>query len=86
MDRRSTVSAEIKASKDRISNMITKVGVLDEKEISRAHSFLNILSVFETEVACQMKAWSRILEVIQVTLPPSYIRSSAQTQPLASGE
>lgn len=41
---------------------------LGEEDIQRAHSFLNVLSVFETEIACQSKTWNRILEVIDVSL------------------
>ncbi|PIL30839.1 hypothetical protein GSI_07007 [Ganoderma sinense ZZ0214-1] len=40
------------------------VDALGEEDIQRAHSFLNILSVFEAEIACQNKSWRRVLEVI----------------------
>lgn len=40
---------------------------LGEEDIQRAHSLLNILFVFEAEIACQNKSWGRILEVIDVS-------------------
>ena len=51
--------------------MLSKAGALGEEDVQRAHSFLNVLSVFETEIACQLKTWCRILEVIEVKPHPS---------------
>ncbi|RPD58497.1 hypothetical protein L227DRAFT_189115 [Lentinus tigrinus ALCF2SS1-6] len=66
-DRRKAVAQEIVACKDRIQKVLAKAGALGEEDILRAHSFLNVLSVFETEIACQLKTWGRILEVIEET-------------------
>ncbi|KAI0735751.1 meiosis protein SPO22/ZIP4 like-domain-containing protein [Earliella scabrosa] len=66
-DRQKAVAEEIIACKDRIQKVLSKAGALGEEDVQRAHSFLNVLSVFETEIACQLKTWSRILEVIEET-------------------
>ncbi|KAI0762520.1 meiosis protein SPO22/ZIP4 like-domain-containing protein [Fomes fomentarius] len=66
-DRQKTTAQEIIACKDRIQKVLAQTDVLGEEDVQRAHSFLNVLSVFETEIACQLKTWSRILEVIQET-------------------
>ncbi|KAI0719068.1 meiosis protein SPO22/ZIP4 like-domain-containing protein [Cerioporus squamosus] len=66
-DRQKAIAQEIVACKDRIQKVSSTTGALSEEDVRRAHSFLNILSVFETEIACQLKTWSRILEVIEET-------------------
>lgn len=71
-DRRSAVAKEITSCKDRIQRIMQKTGVFGEEDVRRARSFLNVLSVFETEIACQSKTWSRVLDVIQVMIPPRY--------------
>ena len=70
-DRREAVAQEIVASKDRIQKVLAKAGALGEEDVPRAHSFLNVLSVFATEIACQLKTWGRILEVIEVKHSPA---------------
>ena len=54
-------------SKDRIQKALGTVDALTEEEIQRAHSFLNVLSVFEAEIACHTKSWSRISEIVEVS-------------------
>ncbi|TBU26328.1 meiosis protein SPO22/ZIP4 like-domain-containing protein [Dichomitus squalens] len=66
-ERRKGIGQIITMSKDRIQKVLRIVDALREEEIQRAHSFLNVLSVFETEIACHTKSWSRISEVIEET-------------------
>ncbi|RDX43939.1 hypothetical protein OH76DRAFT_1128530 [Lentinus brumalis] len=66
-DHRKAVAQEVVACKNRIQKVFSTTGALGEEDVRRAHSFLNILSVFETEIACQLKTWSRVLEVIEET-------------------
>ena len=63
------VAQELVACRERIQKASTRTGVLGEEGLQRAFSFLNVLSVFETEIACQLRSWNRIPEVIQVPLP-----------------
>ena len=64
--REETVAQEIIACKLRIQNVLLETDALGEEDVQRAYSFLNVLAVFETEIACQLKHWERILEVIEV--------------------
>ncbi|TBU48727.1 meiosis protein SPO22/ZIP4 like-domain-containing protein [Dichomitus squalens] len=66
-ERRKGIGQIITTSKDRIQKVLRIVDALREEEIQRAHSFLNVLSVFEAEIACHTKSWSRISEVIEET-------------------
>ncbi|KAI1789167.1 meiosis protein SPO22/ZIP4 like-domain-containing protein [Ganoderma leucocontextum] len=63
-ERRQNIAKDIIESKDRIQKVMGTMDALGEEDLQRAHSFLNVLSVFETEIACQNKSWGRILEVI----------------------
>ena len=51
---------EIIACKNRIQKVLGKADALGEEDVERAHSFLNVLTVFETEIACQLKTWSEL--------------------------
>ncbi len=81
-DHRKVVAQEVVACKNRIQKVFSTTGALGEEDVRRAHSFLNILSVFETEIACQLKTWSRVLEVIEVkyaAAPASHLTLTSRT-------
>ncbi|KAI0757464.1 meiosis protein SPO22/ZIP4 like-domain-containing protein [Daedaleopsis nitida] len=64
-DRRQKIAKEIIACKNQIQKVLAMAGALAEEEVQRAHSFLNVLSVFETEIACHLRNWGHIPEVIE---------------------
>ena len=71
------IAEEIMACKDRIHRLLAKPDVFSEEDTQRAHIFLDILSVFQVEIACELKAWDRVLEVVKVISPPLLLASKS---------
>ncbi|KAI0651390.1 meiosis protein SPO22/ZIP4 like-domain-containing protein [Trametes meyenii] len=61
------VAQEIASCRDFIRTKITSPHSLVDEDVQHAQSFLSTLSVFGVEIACQLKAWSRVLEIIEDT-------------------
>ena len=66
-DRWYSVAQEIASCKECIRQIVADSNALGEEGIQRAYSFLSILSVFGVEVACRLKTWKSIPEIIEVT-------------------
>ncbi|KAI9059547.1 hypothetical protein FKP32DRAFT_1657351 [Trametes sanguinea] len=58
---------DIAACMDCIRNIITGTNSLGEEDMKCAQSFLSVLSVFGVEIACGLKTWNRVLEIIEDT-------------------
>ncbi|OCH94172.1 hypothetical protein OBBRIDRAFT_810677 [Obba rivulosa] len=56
---------EITACKKRIRKVTNSSNLLNDDDILRTQSLLHVLRVFETETLCQLKDWSRLLNVIE---------------------
>ncbi|KAI0327295.1 hypothetical protein GY45DRAFT_1355763 [Cubamyces sp. BRFM 1775] len=64
-DRWYSVAQEIASCKECIRQIVADSNALGEEGIQRAYSFLSILSVFGVEVACRLKTWKSIPEIIE---------------------
>ncbi|OSD05749.1 hypothetical protein PYCCODRAFT_1432287 [Trametes coccinea BRFM310] len=62
-----TAMEDIAVCMDCIRNIMTGANNLGEEDIKCAQSFLSVLSVFGVEIACSMKTWNRVLEIIEDT-------------------
>ncbi|KAI0825283.1 meiosis protein SPO22/ZIP4 like-domain-containing protein [Trametes gibbosa] len=61
------VAQEVTSCTRCISQLISGTNALDEEDVQHARSFLSILSVFGVEIACRLKAWNRVVEIIEDT-------------------
>ncbi|KAI0761631.1 meiosis protein SPO22/ZIP4 like-domain-containing protein [Trametes elegans] len=66
-DRWRLVAQEITSCSERIRKIIAGANKLGGEDAQRAQSFLSILSVFGVEVACRLKTWDRVVEIIEDT-------------------
>lgn len=66
-DRWRLVAQELVSCRSCIGQIISGANTLDEEGSERAQSFLSILSVFGVEIACRLKTWNRVPEIIEVT-------------------
>ncbi|OBZ78676.1 hypothetical protein A0H81_00254 [Grifola frondosa] len=60
-----TIYGDITSCKKRIQGVIDNEKLLDNKDLIQTASFVHVLRVFETEIACQLKDWTRALDVVQ---------------------
>ncbi|KAI0666199.1 meiosis protein SPO22/ZIP4 like-domain-containing protein [Trametes maxima] len=61
------VAQAIASCRDYIRKIISGPHSLPDEDVQHARSFLSTLSVFGVEIACQLKAWNRVLEIIEDT-------------------
>ncbi|KAI0638918.1 meiosis protein SPO22/ZIP4 like-domain-containing protein [Trametes polyzona] len=66
-DRWKLVAQEVASCKNCISRALSGTNILDEEDTRRAESFLSILSVFGVEIACRLKTWNGVLDIIEDT-------------------
>ena len=66
VERLRVIAADIKTSKNRITDILNKAKTLDEGEGDRIQYFLHILRVFETESLVHLKEWNQISQIVQV--------------------
>ena len=66
VERLRVIAADIKTSKNRITDILNKAKTLDEGEGDRIQYFLHILRVFETEFLVHLKEWNQISQIVQV--------------------
>lgn len=66
VERLRVITADIKTSKDRITDILNKAKTLDEGEGDRIQYFLHTLRVFETEFLVHLKEWNQISQIVQV--------------------
>ena len=66
VERLRVITADIKTSKNRITDILNKAKTLDEGEGDRIQYFLHILRVFETEFLVHLKEWNQISQIVQV--------------------
>ncbi|EIW65111.1 uncharacterized protein TRAVEDRAFT_55804 [Trametes versicolor FP-101664 SS1] len=66
-DRWRLVAQEVGSSRSCIGQIISGPSTLDEEGSERAQSFLSILSVFGVEIACRLKTWNRVPDIIEDT-------------------
>ncbi|KAL1952366.1 hypothetical protein VTO73DRAFT_1515 [Trametes versicolor] len=66
-DRWRLVAQEVVSSRSCIGQIISGASTLDEEGSERAQSFLSILSVFGVEIACRLKTWNRVPDIIEDT-------------------
>ncbi len=66
-DRWRLVAQEVVSCRNCIGQIISGASTLDEEGSERAQSFLSILSVFGVEIACRLKTWNCVPEIIEVT-------------------
>ncbi|KAH9850619.1 meiosis protein SPO22/ZIP4 like-domain-containing protein [Lenzites betulinus] len=64
-DRWGLVAQEVASCNKSISQLISGTNSLDDEDMQNARSFLSILSVFGVEIACRLKTWNRVLEIIE---------------------
>ncbi|KAJ8488783.1 hypothetical protein ONZ51_g3351 [Trametes cubensis] len=64
-DRWESVAQEIASCKECIRQIVAGSNALGEEETQRAYSFLSILAVFGVEVACRLKTWKCIPDIIE---------------------
>lgn len=65
VERLRVITADIKTSKDRITDILNKAKTLDEGEGDRIQYFLHTLRVFETEFLVHLKEWNQISQIVQ---------------------
>ncbi|KAI0665334.1 meiosis protein SPO22/ZIP4 like-domain-containing protein [Trametes maxima] len=61
------VAQAIASCRDYIRKIMSGLHFLPDEDVQHAQSFLSTLSVFGVEIACQLKAWNRVLEIIEDT-------------------
>ena len=66
VERLRVITADIKTSKNRITDILNKAKTLDEGEGDRIQYFLHILRIFETEFLVHLKEWNQISQIVQV--------------------
>ncbi|CDO70960.1 hypothetical protein BN946_scf184829.g69 [Trametes cinnabarina] len=58
---------DITTCRSSIRDLLVGANELEEDDLKCAQSFLSILSVFGVEIACRLKMWPRIIEIIEDT-------------------
>ncbi|TFK48044.1 hypothetical protein OE88DRAFT_1810744 [Heliocybe sulcata] len=63
-DRLISTIAAVRGAKSRIQDLLDKGFIRRDDDVVRVRSFLHVLRVFEVEILCHLKDWSRLLDAV----------------------